>query len=249
MSSSSMEVEGFDRCASLVFEIEETTKPGNRDYVAMSEIGVAGLRPWPAPVRPRPPSVLVPTMARRQHRTESFERPEGDLPVLPTRTRPEELALLELRGVHAAASAGRGPTRRLRLRGAGSRWPTVLKFVGTVAALAVIAVVVRPLLTSVSGSIADDGALGAAGTTTTVDVPVVTEATVAPPVSATSAPATGPVAADPTGTSNVDGVTVTATCTARGSTDSAGNPIDFKPENTLDEDTATTWRCAGDGSG
>ncbi|MEZ5216069.1 MAG: hypothetical protein R2715_05595 [Ilumatobacteraceae bacterium] len=34
----------------------------------------------------------------------------------------------------------------------------------------------------------------------------------------------------------------------RSSTDSAGNPIDFKPENTLDEDTATTWRCTGDGS-
>ncbi|MEZ5216068.1 MAG: hypothetical protein R2715_05590 [Ilumatobacteraceae bacterium] len=55
----------------------------------------------------------------------------------------------------------------------------MLKFVGTVAALAVIAVVVRPLLTSVSGSIADDGTLGAVGTTTTLEPPVVTDATVA----------------------------------------------------------------------
>ena len=129
-----------------------------------------------------------------------------------------------------------------------SRWPTVFKAVGAALALAAIFFAVQPLATRVNGSVNVGNGPSAEAATTTLPI---LDSTAAAPVADTSAPVgpVGPVAADPTGTVNIDGMTVTATCTARGSTDSAGNALDFKPENTLDDADATAWRCAGDGVG
>jgi len=132
-----------------------------------------------------------------------------------------------------------------RYEGAESKWPTVLKTLGVVAALAVIAYGISPMFLKVKGSVELSASTPTPADVTTVPV------TAAPLTTATSAsvPAeTGPaVVADPG--ANIVGITVTASCTARGSTDSAGNPIDFKPENALDGDNATAWRCGGSGVG
>lgn len=137
-----------------------------------------------------------------------------------------------------------------RYDAAPSRWPTVLKVVGVAAALAVIAVALSPMLTRVTGEVPDDGGGDTAAATSAVPldtlppISIDTAATVAPAAPDSTAPA---LVGDP-GT-NLPGITVTASCTARGSTDSQGNPLDFKPENTIDANPATAWRCGGDGSG
>ena len=130
---------------------------------------------------------------------------------------------------------------------APSKWPLLLSLLGIAAAALVIFLAVRPFLDDEPDYIADT----AAPTTVAPGVvpsgaPVTVgpaETTVAPAETTTAAPApvvpAGPVA--PTGAE--------ATCTARGSTDSRGNPVDFKPENTVDGDTASAWRCEGSGQG
>lgn len=128
---------------------------------------------------------------------------------------------------------------RFHYDGARSRWPTVLKLLGVAAGLAVIAAVASPWLLPVHGELNSANALPS-----TTAVAVAT--TAAPIVAETSA--TVPVdLADPG--PSIAGITVAATCTARGSTDASGRPVDFKPENTLDGDPGTAWRCPGDGQG
>ncbi len=129
---------------------------------------------------------------------------------------------------------------RFTYDGASSRWPTVFKLAGVLAALAVIFVAVSPWVLPVEGELDAAGSVAIDTTTTAVAT------TVAPITSETSAAV--PIDLANPGPS-IAGLVVTATCTARGSTDSAGNPIDFKPENTLDAVPATAWRCAGDGAG
>lgn len=137
--------------------------------------------------------------------------------------------------------------------GRGSRWPTVFKVLGVAAALVVIGVAVAPLVTDVNGEVRTtaDG-IAPSEPVTTPPTGLGTASTlspITPETSATVATETTLPATIAPGATNVAGLSVTATCTARGSTDSQGNPIDFKPENTLDGDPLTAWRCGGDGRG
>ena len=129
-----------------------------------------------------------------------------------------------------------------------SRWPTVFKLVGVAAAIAVIVFAISPILTDVKGEVDDStGPAAAATTVASVD----TLAPIAADTAAT-APTEVPATAGPVGDpgSNIAGLDRRrVSCTARGSTDSLGNPIDFKPENTIDGDLGTAWRCGGDGAG
>jgi hypothetical protein len=132
---------------------------------------------------------------------------------------------------------------------APSRWPLIASILGVIASLVVIVIAVRPFL---------DGDPSELNTT---DQPVVTELNLSDLVTTTlpillpttvaetivvdpAAPAAPLV---PTGLAVPS--LVEATCTARGSTDSRGNPVDFKPENTIDGDPASAWRCEGSGNG
>ncbi len=136
----------------------------------------------------------------------------------------------------------------------GSRWPTVFKLLGVVGALAVIGFAAAPLVSDVSGEVrtTSDGTPPSATVADTSDTglgatslaPIAAETSTTAPVSDTTLPGS-----PAPGAVNVSGLTVTASCTARGSTDSRGNAIDFKPENTLDGDPLTAWRCGGDGNG
>ena len=136
--------------------------------------------------------------------------------------------------------AGSQPVR-FTYDGASSRWPTVFKLVGVFAGLAVIFVAVSPWVLPVKGEV---NVASPVETAVATAVPTVT--TLAPITPETSA--TVPIDLTNPGAS-IAGIAVTASCTAHGSTDSAGNPIDFKPENTLDGTPATAWRCGGDGAG
>lgn len=141
-------------------------------------------------------------------------------------------------------AARRSDTPQVADDDAPSRWPIVLSVLGIVGAFVVIALAVAPFfknranhitLTSPSQSVAVT--LVPLDATT---VPV-EPSTTAPPETAPAPPLApaGPVVP----------ALVQASCTARGSTDSKGNPISFKPENTTDNDPATAWRCDGDAHG
>jgi hypothetical protein len=63
----------------------------------------------------------------------------------------------------------------------------------------------------------------------------------------TAAQSTAPVPTGPAGPLQI--ADVSATCTARGSTDSRGNLVKFSSSNLIDGNKATAWRCDGNGSG
>ncbi len=129
---------------------------------------------------------------------------------------------------------------------APSRWPIILSVLGIVGALIVIALAVKPffehrddtiaIVQEPGDSVTTTSAAGSVIPTTAAVQESVPPAETVPP--ANVAPA-GPVVA----------ALVEASCTARGSTDSRGNPISFRPENTIDGDLTSTWRCEGDASG
>jgi hypothetical protein len=132
---------------------------------------------------------------------------------------------------------------------APSRWPLIFSVLGILAALAVIFVAVRPFLDGDPSELAKndepvvtDLDLGSLVTTT---VPIAIPTSEVP--TTVLDPAAPVVPAAPTGP--VVPSLVEASCTARGSTDSRGNPVDFKPENTIDGDPASAWRCEGNGVG
>lgn len=126
---------------------------------------------------------------------------------------------------------------------APSRWPIILSVLGIVGALIVIGLAVRPFFDNRNDTIAivkdpdtSPSTLAPAVETTPALVP---DTTVAATVPAVVVAPPGPVVP----------ALVEASCTARGSTDSQGNPISFRPENTIDGDLTTTWRCEGDAAG
>jgi hypothetical protein len=130
---------------------------------------------------------------------------------------------------------------------APSRWPVILSVLGIVGALIVIGLAVKPFFDSRDDQVAivDD----TSGTPATISLSVETAPSAVSaespvPETAAAAPA---AAVAPAG--SVIPALVEATCTARGSTDSQGNPISFKPENTIDGDLTSTWRCEGDAAG
>jgi hypothetical protein len=139
---------------------------------------------------------------------------------------------------------------------APSRWPLVFSLLGIVAALAVIVVAIRPFLdgdpselNATDEPVVTDLDLSSLVTST---VPIIVAVTEPPQTTAVDSglpaapvePAAPPVPIGPAAPTLVE-----ATCTARGSTDSRGNPVDFKPENTVDGDPAKAWRCDGNGVG
>jgi hypothetical protein len=132
---------------------------------------------------------------------------------------------------------------------APSRWPLIFSILGAVASLVVIVIAVRPFLDGdPSELLADEQSVvteldlsDLVTTTVPILLPTTVAETVVPDPAAPAAPLvpTGPAVPS----------LVEATCTARGSTDSRGNPVDFKPENTVDGDPASAWRCEGSGNG
>jgi hypothetical protein len=131
--------------------------------------------------------------------------------------------------------------------GAPSRWPLLFSILGAVAAIVVIIAAIRPFmdgdlseLNVEEETVVTELDLGSLVTTTLPIVVPVTDAVVT-----TTIDPTAPIV--PTGPAIPS--LVEASCTARGSTDSRGNPVDFKPENTVDGDPAKAWRCEGSGSG
>ncbi len=126
---------------------------------------------------------------------------------------------------------------------APSRWPIVLSVLGIVGALIVIGLAVKPFFDNRNETVA---IVPDPDNSPTTLAPVAV--TTIPPVVETPAPVTAPpVVVAPAGP--VVPALVEASCTARGSTDSQGNPISFRPENTIDGDLTTTWRCEGDAAG
>jgi hypothetical protein len=123
-----------------------------------------------------------------------------------------------------------------------SRWREVLAVLGIIAAVAVILIAVAPFLDDEKDEIVKQptpvstlppgGSLATSTTVAPTTLPLETTTT-APPL--TVGPL--PVAA------------VAATCVADASSDSQGNPVTFAPENTLDGQGSTAWRCPGDATG
>jgi hypothetical protein len=70
------------------------------------------------------------------------------------------------------------------------------------------------------------------------------------PTAPTASTAPGTTAPAPTGPAGpLQIADVSATCTARGSTDSRGNLVKFSSSNLIDGNNGTAWRCDGNGSG
>ena len=144
------------------------------------------------------------------------------------------------------------------LRDRSRTWPIYFGFAALAVALGLIWWAVKPF-TGEDKTVTADG--GAPVTTIALTPGTGTQPTVppsaAPGTSAggTAAPTTAPTAAattapPPTGPAGpLQVADVSATCTARGSTDSRGNLVKFSSSNVIDGDSGTAWRCEGNGSG
>jgi hypothetical protein len=141
------------------------------------------------------------------------------------------------------------------LRDRSRTWPIYLGVASLAVALGLIWWAVKPF--TGEKTVTADG--GAPVTTIALTPGTGTQATT-PPSSApgtaggTAAPTTAPPAATtappPTGPAGpLQIADVSATCTARGSTDSRGNLVKFSSSNVVDGDDGTAWRCDGNGSG
>lgn len=128
---------------------------------------------------------------------------------------------------------------------APSRWPVILSVLGIIGALIVIVLAVAPFFKNRNDEIAivPDSTAGGVTLVPPVDTAPVT------PAPETLPPETAPPAVAVAPPGPIVPALIEASCTARGSTDSKGNPISFRPENTADGDPSTAWRCDGDAAG
>jgi hypothetical protein len=167
-------------------------------------------------------------------RADAFADPALDLPEVP----PQEVVRV---GIHRSEEASPESER------AGAGWRASRWF--TPALLAVGAVLLVIAAYGIGAALAGDGAdpPGSVdpGTGTTTDPEPTDEPSDVRPTAKPSSTAGGwkgevtPVTVD----------AISADCTATPSNDSAGRRVTYVPENAIDGETQTAWRCSGDGVG
>ena len=145
------------------------------------------------------------------------------------------------------------------LRDRSRTWPIYLGVAALAVALGLIWWAVKPFtgektVTAGGGApvttIALTPGTAAQSTAPAQTAPATAGGTTAPTTAPTASTAPGTTAPAPTGPAGpLQIADVSATCTARGSTDSRGNLVKFSSSNLIDGNNGTAWRCDGNGSG